>query len=140
MEVEKDFLVIGSGIAGLTFALKAAEFGSVGIITKDELEESATRYAQGGIASVMAEDDSYDFHVKDTLEAGRGLCREDVVRHIVRDGPARVRDLIQLGAQFARTQTRDFDLGREGGHSPVARPNENVSRCGARYVAVELSL
>ena len=117
MKIEKDFLVIGSGVAGLTFALKIAKYGSVGIVTKDLLEESATRYAQGGVASVMAEDDSYDFHVKDTLEAGRGLCREDVVKHIVRDGPERVRELIQLGAKFSRTQSLDFDLGREGGHS-----------------------
>ena len=117
MTIDRDFLVIGSGIAGLTFALKAAEFGSVAIVTKDNLYESATRYAQGGIASVMAEDDSYDFHVKDTLEAGRGLCIENVVKHIVRDGPARVRELIQLGTQFARTGSLDFDLGHEGGHS-----------------------
>lgn len=117
MNIEKDFLVIGSGIAGLTFALKISEFGSVGVITKDALEESATKYAQGGIASVMAEDDSCDLHVRDTLEAGRGLCRDDVVRIIVNDGPARVRELIDLGARFTRGKGADYDLGREGGHS-----------------------
>tara|TARA_B100000686_G_scaffold354054_1_gene462411 strand:- start:789 stop:2450 length:1662 start_codon:yes stop_codon:yes gene_type:complete len=117
MKAHHDFLVIGSGIAGLTFALKAAEFGSVAIITKDAIDESATRYAQGGIASVMAENDSYDFHVKDTLEAGHGLCREDVVKRVVSDGPARVRELVQLGTQFARAGSLGFDLGREGGHS-----------------------
>ena len=118
MKVARDYIVIGSGLAGLTFALKIAEFGSVALITKDAVEESATRYAQGGIASVMAEDDSVDLHVSDTIEAGRGLCQEDVVRCIVRDGPARIRELIQLGTRFTRTQGKDsFHLTREGGHS-----------------------
>ena len=118
MKVARDYIVIGSGLAGLTFALKIAEFGSVALITKDAVEESATRYAQGGIASVMAEDDSVDLHVSDTIEAGRGLCQEDVVRCIVREGPARVRELIQLGTRFTRTQGEDsFHLTREGGHS-----------------------
>jgi len=118
MKVARDYIVIGSGLAGLTFALKIAEFGSVALITKDAVEESATRYAQGGIASVMAEDDSVDLHVSDTIEAGRGLCREDVVRCIVREGPARVRELIDLGTRFTRTQGEDaYHLTREGGHS-----------------------
>ena len=118
MKVARDYIVIGSGLAGLTFALKIAEYGSVALITKDAVEESATRYAQGGIASVMAEDDSVDLHVTDTIEAGRGLCQEDVVRCIVREGPARVRELIQLGTRFTRTQGEDsFHLTQEGGHS-----------------------
>ncbi len=118
MKVDRDYIVIGSGLAGLTFALKIAEYGSVALITKDAVEESATRYAQGGIASVMAEDDSVDLHVTDTIEAGRGLCQEDVVRCIVREGPARVRELIQLGTRFTRTQGEDsFHLTQEGGHS-----------------------
>ncbi|PIQ97127.1 MAG: L-aspartate oxidase [Nitrospinae bacterium CG11_big_fil_rev_8_21_14_0_20_56_8] len=117
MRIERDFLVIGGGIAGLTFALKAADFGSVALITKDELEESATRYAQGGIASVMAEDDSCDLHVQDTLEAGRGLCHEDIVRIICKEGPARVRELIDLGARFSRNRGADYNLTQEGGHS-----------------------
>lgn len=117
MKVDKDFLVIGSGVAGLTFALKVSRFGSVGIVTKDAVEESATKYAQGGIASVMAEDDSFDLHVQDTLEAGRGLCKEDVVRIICREGPARVRDLIDLGAQFTRGSGTDYHLSKEAGHS-----------------------
>ncbi|MDH5457598.1 MAG: FAD-binding protein, partial [Nitrospinota bacterium] len=100
MKIDRDYIVIGSGLAGLTFALKIAEYGSVALITKDAVEESATRYAQGGIASVMAEDDSVDLHVMDTIEAGRGLCQEDVVRCIVHEGPARVRELIQLGTRF----------------------------------------
>ncbi len=117
MKVKKDFLVIGSGVAGLTFALKVARFGSVGLITKNVLEESATKYAQGGIASVMAEDDSCDLHVKDTLVTGRGLCRKDVVRIVCKEGPARVRELIDLGAQFDRIHGADYHLSREGGHS-----------------------
>ena len=98
--MQKDFIVIGSGVAGLTFALKVCKFGSVGIITKDALEESATKYAQGGIASVMAEDDSFELHVQDTMETGRGLCHEDFVRIACREGPLRIRELIDLGAQF----------------------------------------
>ncbi|MBT4897536.1 MAG: L-aspartate oxidase [Nitrospina sp.] len=101
----------------MTFALKVCKFGSVGIITKDALEESATKYAQGGIASVMAEDDSFDLHVKDTMETGRGLCHEDFVRIACREGPARIRELIDLGANFDRGPGAEFDLGKEGGHS-----------------------
>ncbi len=124
-----DFLVIGSGIAGLTFALKVAEVGSVAIITKKHRAESNTNYAQGGIAAVMAKDDSFELHVRDTLEAGAGLCREDVVRTIVGEGPALVRELIELGVKFTEKENsgrsdkkvgasaREFDLGREGGHT-----------------------
>ena len=117
MLIDKDFLVIGSGIAGLTFALKASQFGSVAIVTKDDLDESATLYAQGGIASVMTDDDSFELHAKDTIEAGRGLCREDVVRIICKEGPARIRELIELGVQFTRTRGKGYHLSREGGHS-----------------------
>ena len=117
MAIERDFIVIGSGVAGLTFALKVCKFGSVGIITKDALEESATKYAQGGIASVMAEDDSFELHVKDTMETGRGLCHEDFVRIACREGPARIRELINLGANFDPGRGAEFDLGKEGGHS-----------------------
>ena len=117
MSIEKDFIIIGSGVAGLTFALKVCKFGSVGIITKDALEESATKYAQGGIASVMAKDDSFELHVQDTIETGRGLCHEDFVRIACSEGPARIRELIGLGAQFDRVHGAQFDLGQEGGHS-----------------------
>ena len=114
-----DFLVIGTGIAGLTFALKAARAGTVGVITKKHRAESNTNYAQGGIAAVMAKDDSFKLHVKDTLEAGAGLCREDVVRTIVSEGPALVRELVELGVQFTEKENErgQFDLGREGGHT-----------------------
>jgi aspartate oxidase len=92
-----DFLVIGSGIAGLTYALNVARAGTVAIITKKQRAESNTNYAQGGIAAVMAKDDSFELHVRDTLEAGAGLCKEDVVRTIVSEGPALVRELIEFG-------------------------------------------
>ncbi len=111
-----DFLVIGSGIAGLTFALKVARVGTVAIITKKQRAESNTNYAQGGIAAVMAEDDSLELHVRDTIEAGAGLCREDVVRTIVCEGPVLVRELVERGVQFSAGET-GFDLGREGGHT-----------------------
>ncbi len=117
MSISKDFIIIGSGVAGLTFALKVCKFGSVGIITKDALEESATKYAQGGIASVMAKDDSFELHVQDTIETGRGLCHEDFVRIACSEGPERIRELIGLGAQFDRIRGAEFDLGQEGGHS-----------------------
>lgn len=118
-----DFLVIGSGIAGLSYALKVADHGRVAIITKKNRAESNTNYAQGGIAAVTSKEDSFEFHVRDTLEAGAGLCREDVVRVIVQEGPARIAELIELGMQFTEREVpeshgrRELDLGREGGHS-----------------------
>src|SRR5580658_1528897 len=118
-----DFLILGSGIAGLSFALKVAPHGRVAIVTKKNQAESNTNYAQGGIASVTGKDDSFELHVRDTLEAGAGLCKEPVVRTIVEEGPARIQDLIQLGMKFseaehrARDGSRELDLGREGGHS-----------------------
>jgi L-aspartate oxidase len=122
--MQSPVLVIGSGVAGLTFALKAAEFASVTLITKKEHTESNTNYAQGGIAAVMAPDDAPELHVEDTLVAGAGLCRRDAVEQMVREGPARVRELIEWGARFS-TEAADpagghpppLALGREGGHS-----------------------
>ncbi|MDX2168566.1 MAG: L-aspartate oxidase [Deltaproteobacteria bacterium] len=116
-----DFLVIGSGLAGLTFALQAARHGTVLVLSKDRLPESNTNYAQGGIASVWAADDSFEAHVEDTLVAGAGLCHRDLVDLVVRDGPARIRDLIALGTHFSRRENAaddpEYDLGQEGGHS-----------------------
>lgn len=120
MRFESDFLVIGGGIAGLNFALKAAECGSVTLLTKDRLPESNTAYAQGGIASVWSPSDSFDAHVADTLDAGAGLCNLETVRLVVREGPDCIRELIALGTNFStRTdqEDREYDLGREGGHS-----------------------
>jgi L-aspartate oxidase len=117
-----DFIIIGSGVAGLTFALKAATHGSVAIITKNVRSESNTAYAQGGVACVTSIEDSFDLHVKDTLEAGAGLCDEEAVRTIVSEGPARIRELIELGVQFDEKESPDggaaeLDLTKEGGHS-----------------------
>jgi L-aspartate oxidase len=112
-----DFLVIGSGVAGLSFALRAAEHGTVAVVTKKASAESNTNYAQGGIAAVMAPTDSFEDHVRDTLVAGAGLCDEEVVRIVVTEGPERVRELMRLGADFDRAADGDLHLGREGGHS-----------------------
>ena len=112
-----DFLVIGSGVAGLSFALRAAEHGTVAVVTKKASAESNTNYAQGGIAAVMDPADSVEDHVRDTLVAGAGLCDEEVVRIVVTEGPERVRELMQLGADFDRAADGDLHLGREGGHS-----------------------
>ena len=120
MPVESDFLVLGSGIAGLTCALECARAGRVVLVTKDRLPESSSRYAQGGIASVWSPEDSFESHIDDTLAAGDGLCHRDVVETVVREGPERVRDLIALGTNFdlrGDPEDREYDLGREGGHS-----------------------
>jgi len=115
--MESDFLVIGSGIAGLSFALKAASLGTVNIITKKEEMDSATNLAQGGIAAVLSSEDSFEFHIQDTLKAGAGLCDEAVVRMVVENGPARVSELIELGVNFVKEKDGGLNLGREGGHS-----------------------
>ena len=112
--------MIGSGIAGLTFALKAATHGSVAVITKRKGADSNTAWAQGGIACVTSDEDSFELHVQDTLEAGAGLCDEGAVRTIVMEGPTRVRELVELGLHFDDRDVsghREPDLGREGGHS-----------------------
>lgn len=113
-----DVLIVGSGIAGLSFALKLAQKGhTVAILTKKTRAESNTNYAQGGIAVVTSQTDDFDSHVRDTLVAGDGLCNEKAVREIISDGPARVQELIDLGLKFSRDSSGEFDLGREGGHS-----------------------
>ena len=114
-----DLVVCGSGVAGLTAAVRAAAAGlQVGVVTKGELEQSATRWAQGGVAAVIGgEEDSVDSHLADTLAAGAGLCDVDAVRILVGEGPDRVRELIALGAQFDRDADGGLALAREGGHS-----------------------
>ena len=117
MRQKVDFLIIGSGIAGLSYALKVAEFGSVFIITKSNEDESNTKYAQGGIAAVLYEGDTHQKHIKDTLIAGAGLCDEHIVKIVVEEGTERVKELIDLGANFDKTSDGEFDLAKEGGHS-----------------------
>ena len=118
-----DYLVLGSGIAGLNFALRAARHGRVAIVTKKNRADSNTNWAQGGIASVTSREDSFELHVRDTLEAGAGLCQEPVVRLVVEEGPARIQELLALGACFTERviptepDRRELDLTREGGHS-----------------------
>jgi L-aspartate oxidase len=120
MAIRCDYLVVGGGIAGLTFALEAARDADVVVVTKGLLTDSATANAQGGIAAVLDPADSFEQHVLDTLDAGRGLSHTDVVEMVVRDGPDRIRDLIALGAAFSRADKSDsglLDLTQEGGHS-----------------------
>jgi L-aspartate oxidase len=118
-----DVLVLGSGIAGLFYALSVADHARVALVTKKRAADSATNWAQGGIAAVLASDDSFASHVEDTLQAGAGLCDRRVVEHVVERGPAMIEALQKLGTAFdppgqdAEHSTSSFDLGREGGHS-----------------------
>jgi len=112
MERTTDVLVVGSGIAGLTFALKLAPRGRVLLVTKKERAASSTNYARGGIASVLGADDNFDLHAQDTLVAGAGLCHPRAVEALVREGPARVRELIEWGARFDRGEGERLSLGR----------------------------
>lgn len=111
-----DILVVGTGSAGLFFALRAARFARIGIITKKDRPESSTNYAQGGIAAVFDPDDSHRLHAADTFVAGAGLCHSDAVEVLVREGPDRIRELMEIGVRFSR-QDGELSLGREGGHS-----------------------
>ncbi len=117
MALKADFLVIGSGIAGMFFALKAAAHGKVIILSKAEITETNTRYAQGGIASVMYKPDSFEKHIEDTIVAGSGFCDEEVVRMVVSEAPARINELIDFGVGFDTRDDGKYDLAREGGHS-----------------------
>jgi L-aspartate oxidase len=112
-----DFLVIGGGIAGLSYALKVAPHGTVAVLFKKDLGESSTVWAQGGIAAVNQADDHFDLHIQDTLDAGAGLCRREAVEMVVREGPARVQELVDFGTKFDREGEGAFHLHREGGHS-----------------------
>ena len=112
-----DFLVIGSGIAGMSYALKVAKHGKVAIIAKNKLEDANTFYAQGGIASVTNSWDNFDKHIDDTLDAGGGLCDLEVVKKVVSEAPAQIKELINWGVDFDKDDKGNFDLHREGGHS-----------------------
>lgn len=115
--IRTQYLVLGSGISGLMFALQAAEEGQVVVATKRSRQEANTRYAQGGISSVLGADDSFDAHVQDTLTAGAGLCKPHIVRMCVEEGPEAVRSLEKFGVRFDLGEDGDYDLGKEGGHS-----------------------
>ncbi len=117
--VKCDYLVVGSGIAGLSFALRCAEFGTVVVVTKKNDMDTATNLAQGGIAAVLESSDSIDSHVEDTLVAGAGLCDEEVVKMVVENGPERISDLVAQGVDFVndKNSSSGYSLGREGGHS-----------------------
>jgi len=119
--IDCDFLVIGSGIAGLTYALKVSDHGRVALVTKKNDTESNTNYAQGGIAAVLSPDDTFESHVNDTLIAGAGLCHRESVEILVQEGPERVRELMELGVRFTQemidNQHSELALGMEGGHS-----------------------
>ena len=132
MTVERttDILVIGSGIAGLTFALKLAHRAKVLLMTKKERADSSTNYARGGIASVQGRDDRFDLHVQDTLVAGAGLCHPRAVEALVREGPTRVRELMDWGTRFDRQEGGELSLGREGGHSRrrIAHAGDHTGR------------
>ncbi|MFZ1864443.1 MAG: L-aspartate oxidase [Polyangiales bacterium] len=118
MRAQSDYLVLGSGVAGLSFALEAARHGSVTMVTKRSRTDSATNWAQGGIAAVLDPSDSFEAHARDTLNTGGGLSHLEVVEMVVRDGPARIRELMELGARFSLTgEGPTLDLTREGGHS-----------------------
>ncbi len=115
---QSDFLVIGSGLSGQLFALKAAKHGKVNLLTKRTLSESSTKRAQGGIAAVVADEDSFNSHIEDTIRVGAGLCHRDVVEEFVRAGPEAIRELEEAGVVFCKEEgCDDYDLGLEGGHS-----------------------
>lgn len=117
MKRKVDFLIIGSGIAGLSYALKVAQYGKVCMITKANEDESNTKYAQGGIAAVMYSPDSYEKHIQDTLIAGDGMCDEEIVRMVINESTERVNELVAWGAKFDKTESGEYDLAKEGGHS-----------------------
>jgi len=117
MRKKVDFLVIGTGIAGLSYALKVAPYGKVCIVTKSEAQESATRYAQGGIAAVMYTPDTYEKHIRDTMIAGDELSDPEIVRITITESTDRVKELIDWGVSFDRNQSGQYDLAKEGGHS-----------------------
>ena len=112
-----DILVLGSGLAGLGYALRVAEFATVNLVTKRDIMETSTSKAQGGIAAVLGPDDRFEYHIEDTLTVGEGLSHPDIVELVVRQGPERIGELVDMGAHFDTGKGNSFDLGREGGHS-----------------------
>jgi L-aspartate oxidase len=118
--MQTDFLVIGSGVAGLTYAIKTAKAfpqKEILIVTKTTADETNTKYAQGGVAGVWDANDSFEKHIEDTLISGDGLCNENIVEIVVKEGPERIKEIIEYGAEFDKNEQGDYTLGREGGHS-----------------------
>ncbi len=134
MRIDVDYLVMGSGIAGLFFAIQAAEYGRVAVVTKRDRSESNTRYAQGGIAAVIDRADSVARHARDTESAGAGICRTSVVESVIAEGPAVIAQLVKLGARFTRDPSGALSLAREGGHDAarVVRADDMTGREVAR--------
>ncbi|MCB1166383.1 MAG: FAD-dependent oxidoreductase, partial [Leptospiraceae bacterium] len=142
-----DYLIIGSGVSGLYAAHHLSELGSVLLITKSNVVEANTSYAQGGIASVLASTDSFESHIADTMDAGAGLCDPEAVRILVTEGPGHVRKLMEMGAEFDKNPKGELHLGREGGHSAnrivhsgdlTGREVENVLVDAAKKKGVEI--
>ena len=117
MKVEFDYLVIGSGIAGLFYAIQVSKFGKVAIVSKSDLDQTTTAKAQGGVATVLYNPDSYEKHISDTVIAGCGINDEKIVEIVVKEGPDRVLDLINIGTNFDKDQFGQYDLNKEGGNS-----------------------
>ncbi|MDD2857098.1 MAG: FAD-dependent oxidoreductase, partial [Candidatus Nanopelagicales bacterium] len=133
--VRADVIVVGSGVAGLTAALHARRAGrTVLLITKAQVNEGSTRWAQGGIAAALADDDSPDEHFEDTITAGVGLCDEEAVRILVTEGPGAVRGLMGLGARFDREPSGEISLTREGGHH-----RDRIAHAGGDATGAEIS-
>ena len=117
MNKKVDFLIIGSGIAGLSYALKVSKYGSVCIVTKQKIEDTATKYAQGGVAVVSRNPDSFEKHIKDTMIAGCNLNNKEIVKTVISEGPKRIKELINLGTHFDKDNSGAYDLAKEGGHT-----------------------
>ena len=115
--IEYDFVVVGTGVSGLTFALEASKHGSVAVITKRASENSNTAWAQGGICCVADDEDSFESHIADTVDAGAGLCDHDVVKTIVESAPSAIEKMVNIGVQFDKNSSGKYELGKEGGHS-----------------------
>ena len=143
MTAYSDVLIIGSGVSGLSFALKVARFSRVTLITKKKKADSATNLAQGGVAAVLSVEDSVEAHVADTLISGDGLCNEDIVRIVTTEGPARVRELVDFGVRFQKgLHGEEFDLGMEGGHSTrrVAHASDLTGKEIERALLAQIAL
>ena len=141
MKSSFNFIVIGSGLAGLNFALEAAKLGTVCIITKSNIKESASFYAQGGVAVVLDNIDSIDSHIQDTLVAGAGLCNEDIVNIVCKEIIPISQDLIQAGVSFTKSSSGSIHLGKEGGHSAhrILHANDQTGKVLTSYFIEQVS-